>query len=157
MIYRFGIIFLIGVCVSYTTALPPCVCTRNMKPVCGSDGETYSNECMLRCQKETKPDLTLVRPGACDEEPICFCTFEFNPICGTNGVTYSNECSLKCERQKVDIAYRGECRQKREQPCICSRHKSPVCASNGNTYSNECMMRCADADLTVVKHKSCDS
>lgn len=31
---------------------PACVCSRILKPVCASNGKTYSNECMFNCLKQ---------------------------------------------------------------------------------------------------------
>uniref|UniRef100_A0A8C6ZXV4 Kazal-like domain-containing protein n=1 Tax=Nothoprocta perdicaria TaxID=30464 RepID=A0A8C6ZXV4_NOTPE len=41
-------------------------CPRNFNPVCGTDGETYSNECVL-CQSnsENNKDVQIFKRGSC--------------------------------------------------------------------------------------------
>ncbi|CAG0910451.1 unnamed protein product [Cyprideis torosa] len=43
----------------------PIRCTRIYRPVCGSDGNTYPSECMLRRQACQDPGLTVASEGPC--------------------------------------------------------------------------------------------
>lgn len=45
-----------------------CYCTREWMPVCGSDSETYSNECEFDCEARRRPDLFLVKNSACEDK-----------------------------------------------------------------------------------------
>lgn len=58
-----------GVCAPNETGLEPtvdCVCTQEFKPICGTDGVTYSNACNLKCAQKRKDDLEAKHDGECD-------------------------------------------------------------------------------------------
>lgn len=107
-----------------------CMCPRNLDPVCGTDGDTYSNPCLLRCEAETErgrtTGLKINYRGECGKKfiPIqtkakniaCICPRNYEPVCGTDGKTYSNKCVLDCEAQTVHgktiglkVAHQGQC------------------------------------------------
>ena len=113
------------------------VCTDDYTPVCGSDSQTYSNECQLRvaaCQ--TKSDITVQSEGECGNDdgfflflfsypffiflrlifsftaPECdiVCTAMYEPVCGSDSQTYSNECQLRVAacQTKSDITVQSQ-------------------------------------------------
>lgn len=49
---------------------PECICTREFRPVCGSNGVTYSNPCLFRCEADTargkRINLRILHHGDCE-------------------------------------------------------------------------------------------
>jgi len=173
---------------------------RYYTPVCGSDGNTYANQCVLdRISCLRGLNLEIVHEGACKvarRSADCprFCHRMFAPVCGSDGETYPNSCVLQqtaCSAPELNLfeVADGECSavelksagnrhtdpnttptteqfafpvmEQRPTPMICNRMYAPVCGSNGVTYSNECMMNVdsieRNLDITKSYDGECDA
>uniref|UniRef100_A0A8C4W3G5 Kazal-like domain-containing protein n=1 Tax=Gopherus evgoodei TaxID=1825980 RepID=A0A8C4W3G5_9SAUR len=78
------------------------LCRNSWEPVCGTDGKTYSNRCVLFSfsSREHGTNVSKKHDGRCKrevleyEEPPEICIMEYDPVCGTDGKTYSNKCEF---------------------------------------------------------------
>jgi len=150
----------------------PTVCDRRYSPKCGSDGVTYSNECIFKQAACKNKQLLLAHEGECSERNCMKpCTREFNPVCASDGVSFvafPNQCVFEIENCKRSINFyvvgRENCptiRLGRELPVLkmedktpenicekaCTREYAPICAADGDgeftTYANTCAFEIA--------------
>jgi hypothetical protein len=123
-----------GVCTAQrgVCTVRPELCTLDYDPVCGCDGETYSNACAAGTA-----GVSVAHDGACDEPVAC----QDNAGCAADEF---------CKTQVGQCRAEGECAPR---PEACPLYIDPVCGCNGETYGNEC--EASGAGVSLASHETC--
>ncbi|XP_036738492.2 agrin isoform X2 [Manis pentadactyla] len=119
--------------------LRPEGCSPQLAPVCGDDGVTYDNDCVMgRSGAARGLLLQKVHSGQCQPQDQCPDPCRFNAVC----LSRQGRPHCSCDRVICDGAYR------------------PVCAHDGHTYDNDCLRQqaeCQQQRAIPTKHQGlCD-
>ena len=120
----------------------PDACDADYTPVCGCDGQTYSNECVANAA-----GTGVVSDGECPDPAPIACGGIAGQTC-----KQGDYCSYRPEDICGAADAQGVCAPIEESAC--SAVFEPVCGCDGQTYSNAC--EAANAGTSVSSEGECE-
>lgn len=127
-----------------------CPCPKCWDPICGSDNETYANQCLFDCAKEKRyPELEVQFAGACEGDQFTVtlddCHFSEEdteidnlPVEEADSKSTANSTEVR-DQGTTNLTFDVDL----EDLCPCPKCYDPVCGSDNQTYANQCLFDCA--------------
>jgi len=138
-------IFAVG-CTStstYNNSNSTIMCTQDYTPVCGTNGQTYSNRCTANAANQA-----VAYTGECNvpntpNTKSEMCSMIYAPVCGSDQKTYANSCIAR--NANVVIIHDGTCRG--EAPVT-------MIVKDGNFTIDSNITAYKEIALTIVNQKN---
>ncbi|XP_024081433.1 serine protease inhibitor dipetalogastin-like [Cimex lectularius] len=141
-----------------------CPCTKEYRPICGSDGKTYGNLCMFHCAQRENNSLTIAHTGRCKRN-VLFQIVSKNlkkKMKTKNNLLLSIAIIIivisfvagnveKWHDESNKPLYKLIAKRQSSNVCACNLLFRPVCGSDGKTYSNPCQLNCAKKRNTGLR------